>query len=733
MAHWYQGRDLIWGSDTNMPLSLDGISDYFRITDAAVGAPDVRKLPFILPFGAILWIWERLGIPYEPGLLQRVVIAGSLLSAGIGMLWLLRTFLPRLEILPAVAASLFYMFNLFAIITIWSPLSNLVFHYCILPLILVMWGWAFRRGSVIAGVLAGVVWCLTVTPSYITTPIVVTDFLLLIGILVAEYRLTPQPSDRRKLFAVAAAIAGVWFAGNAFWILPTLLYLDTESLRGLAVGEPANLVALNSVTLDKAIRLGGYWGLTSGYKGSPYFPWAGFYTHGYGAWASLLLPVVAVAGLRQLPRRPRPRYCPRCGRRIRDPRLGIVLCGSCGEGLAVRPISDRSAVYLKFFFVVLGVSILLMTGPNEPLGQIKALVMQRSEFFAPFRSVYQRFGEYAALAYAPVIAGGLQTVAWFVRRRLHRHLGAWWARLAAGGLAAVLVIALALPMWTGTLFDQSGVIPSKRVTIPPEYATVAQWIDERSGDFTVLTFPHGPSAVTALNWEEGEDGYLGVEPLQLLSSKPILFSDPSTDYLAGLAQQVSEGGDRAWLALRLLNARYVVVHLDANREYLAGLAGWAGIDTEEVVANLDLTENLDLALVRGGLRVYEFTEWKPFRVFKVPNYGGGSIYSLPFKDVRPVKYVSEGPGRYLVPSGQFTQGQFLVVNHPFDPYWRAGRSPLVSIAPGLTAFRVEEDGQIIVEHRLERDFPVLLALSPAGMLIMILLGFAVRRRHAVHA
>jgi hypothetical protein len=469
--------------------------------------------------------------------------------------------------------------------------------------------------------------------------------LLLAGIGLVELRRIDDKGERRRLFVTASTIIAVWVIANSFWIIPTLYYLRAEGLRGLAAGNPADLVALNSVPFDKAIRLGGYWGLTSGYKGSPYFPWAAFYTQGWGGWIALLLPLIALGAAWQVPWPPRSRFCPACGAPFQRGVVGVFSCTNCGAHATVRGVSDDTATYVKFFFVVLVISVLLMTGPNEPLGTIKAMVMERSEFFAPFRSVYQRFGEYAALAYAPLVGAGLQSAVSLLRSSWPRPAEIVGKGLVAA-VAAALATILALPMWTGALYDRSGVIPSKRVTIPPEYATVARWIDAQAGDFTVLPFPYGPTPLTALSWNQGEDGYLGNEPLQLLSGKPFLHGDPSAPYLTDLVVQASGGGTRAGPALRLLNVRYIVVHLDVNRQYLTGLDGWVGMDTQELVSVFDNSPGLTPVLTAGQLRVYEVTGWIPFELFAVTSNPGFSIYALPFSEVRAIRYDVLGPGRF---------------------------------------------------------------------------------------
>lgn len=729
MTSWWKGQELVWGIDANFPLNIDDIGQYFRVTDAALGAPDVRKLPFALPAGALLWIWGALGIPYDPVVLQRLFLFILLLGAGCSMYGLIRISLPALTRLPALGGALFYIFNLYALTVIWTPLSNLVFHYSLLPLVLVVWLIAFRRLSVGMAVAAAVIWSLTLTPAYVTTPVVVTDLVLLTAVAIFQIVRAPDRRQARRIGVVVLVIVLTWVMINAFWVVPTLLYYDTEVARGLAAGTPADLFELNSPTLERAIRLGGYWGLTSGYRGSAYFPWSAAYENSVGL-LGFVLPLIAVFAFFQRRQRSPVRFCPACGASLEPtskehPQL---VCAHCGGSLVVRPALGNTAAHLRFFAILLVISLVLVTGPNEPLGQIKSWALSKFSALAAFRGVYQRFMAYASLAYAPLVAGGLYVIGLALNRlpwsRFRRRAGP----LAQIGLIGLLAVGLAFPMWNGSLFDTSGVIPSRRITIPPEYERVAQWLDRQDGDFVVLTYPYGPTSLTALDWKEGREGYLGVEPLQLLSSRPFLLGDPSTPYLAPLVQAASEGTAQGSHGLSLMNVRYVVVHLDANADYLSGLPAWIGVDGSVIEANLSDAPGLVPRLSDGELRVFEVTQWRPFRLFAVRLFLDVPIFSLQARELRRITYTKTGLDSYQIPDGEVRSGELLIVNHPYDEFWRANGQAPIKVKPGLTGFLIKDPGPITVEHLVGRRYPVLLVLTISLMALLVLVLLLLQRR-----
>jgi hypothetical protein len=717
---------LVWGADANLPLSLDGVGHYFQITDPGVGGPDVRKLPFILPVGAFLWLWNESGAPYDPSVFQFVLLSGLLAISGISMYWFIARFLPRLGRASALGGALFYMFNLYALTTIWTPLSTLVFHYCLLPLVLGCFFAAFGRKSVGLAVLTAVVWSLSLTPAYVTPPILFTDALLFSAVALFFVVRERTRSERRRVLGAAALTAFVWLGLNLFWIVPLSQYLTEEYSHAFTTASAEDLFHKNSVTFDDAIRLGRYWALDSGYKNSPYFPWASYYD-GWARTLGFLLPTLGVLALTRRPAAETASHCPLCGASGSLAARGARLrCEACGRQSFVYGQGDETTAYLRFFAVILLIALILITGPNPPLGDLKEHFFSRLDLAGLFRSVYQRFGGYLALAYAPLVAGGIQVLV-SRAQRLVRPERARLISAAAAVIITVVVGALAWPQLSGQAYDRSGVIPSNRIEVPADYERVAGWIDRQDGDFSVLAFPFRASPTAVLSWDGGDEGYRGIEPLTLLSSKPFVATSRSGSYMDGLVRQASEGGRRAWPALRLLNVRYIVLHLDANLPYLQGQAGWIGSDVRTVDAGLAQAPELRLAVSSPRLQVYEVMPWQPFALFAVEGDPGDSLYALPFDKVKGVRYRVVDESRYIVPAGQVGPDATLVVNHPFDHFWRAnGRDP-VKVPPGLTGFHGVAGREVTVEHEIQERFIFLLAIVPMTLIISLSGLLLVRR------
>jgi hypothetical protein len=285
-------------------------------------------------------------------------------------------------------------------------------------------------------------------------------------------------------------------------------------------------------------------------------------------------------------------------------------------------------------------------------------------------------------------------------------------------------------MWNGRIMDQSGFSPARRITVPAEYARLNALFGRAGDAFDVLVLPYGGSTGTmTLNWKRGERGYHGVEPLRLLSARGILTADATAPYLRRWVDKFVAGERGVLGSMLLLNARFVVFHLDQNANYLVASGKWAGLRPRHVVGRLEANHPLKTVFATDDLRVLSWTGWKPFRVFAARIRRHGAV--TPF-NVRAIPYRREGPGHYVVDAGVLKTGETLVVNRPFDGRWRAGDLRPFKIAPGLTAFRPPDAGRLDVVFGPERTVALALwscpfALGAAGLAALVLTTRARRR------
>ena len=706
-AAWYRGTPLVWGDDAAFPFTTARASTYFHLLDAGIGGPDGRKFPFLLPLGALLKAWQLTRLPYNVTAIQPLIIAGLIAIGGAGMYALLRTLLPSIPRIACFGGGLVYGFNIYSMTTVWSAMAYLTIEYAWLPLVILLWVAALRKASAKRALLAALVWLLTLTPAYVTTPIAMTDSALFAAIALVV--LAANHGFRLRTFGTGVLLYAAWLAGSLYWLIPLLKSVASVTATGVAAGDPTGLFSTNSARLVNALRLGGYWGITSDYAGYPYFAWKTYYEH-VGLPVATAIPVVAVIGL-----------------------IGGV-AGARRFGLR---LSRPEQVVMWFAFALAIATLFFITGTHAPLGQLKRTTVDDLHLEGPFRSVYQRFGMYLCLAYAPLVALGIAALRNFRIQSDRSRALAWLISCAA--IVAVAVVPV-WPMWTGTLLNSSGHNPSRRIDVPSDYGRVTKAIDSTPGDFDVLTLPFGGNlGVTSFAWNGVQAdyprpnpilGYHGIEPLQLMLKKGVVVNDPTAPYLFSWVERIAKGQTGTLDTLRLLNTGYIVLHLDENLPFLEGSGRWTGLAIRKVAGQLDQTHGVQLVYASYTLRVYRVVGWQPFRVYalRLRRSDGGVT---PF-NVRALKYHEDGYGKFVVDTRQLRPHELVVVNRPYDSRWRANGQPPVSVAPGLPAFRLNGSRQAIIEFGPERTVSHTLLALPGSLILILgsLLGLMWRSRRS---
>lgn len=720
---WYAGAHLVWGDDATQPISLVRVGTYFHLLDTGLGGPDGRKFPFLLPIGAILEAWRLLRLPYDLGAIQPIVVVGLLGSGASGMYALVRTLLPSTSKLGAFGGGLFYAFNIYTTLTIWSSMAYLGVQYALLPFVILAWIWALRRRTAASAILAGLAWAVALTPAYITTPLAMTDSALFLAVGLTILALSP--GRRVATFLTGAGIYLVWILLSLFWLLPLLQTTSSVTAEGLTAGNPVELFRANSAPLVDAVRLGGYWGLNSTYLGYPYYAWASYY-HRVGLAVGTAVPLTAF--------------------------LGLILCLRFARRRLLFTLERDERQALIFVGVLAGVALFLITGTHAPLGSLKAHVVSSLHLTGPFRSTYQRFGVYLALAYGPLVAAGIAVVQAAVRRFAAPRAVVWAAALAT--IAAVAVVP-SWPMWSGALMDSSGFAPARRITVPSDYTRVSTLISKTGGDFDVLTLPFGTSSSTVLHWDttnagfydRGLDrGYNGIEPLRLLIGKGVLTGDGTAPYLFSWARRVVRGGPDLREVLEAMNVRFIVLHLDANIPYLSGTGTYTGTGIRGVGGRLDKMPFLKLVYASNTLRVYSLASWRPMRVYAYklharsapdaafssrirPLQGPLAQRSDFFTRIRPIRYTEDSESQFVVDTRQLEPGEMLVVNRPFDSGWSADGLAPITVGPGLTGFSVPKRRGVVVSYSLEHRVRLELVTLPAALAVCLAALAALGLRH----
>ncbi len=605
----FGGQELIWGDDSQVPLNLHTSNErYWSAWDPNLGRPDPVKFAFLVPVGLVLKLIDLFGIPYSAAVFERLSVYFLFVLSGVSMYLLFISITREGECkrIGAFSAATFYMFNFYVMLTIWNSLAYLFFRYAFFPLVLALYITGLRENKGLQyAVVTAIVWTVTVTPAYVTTPMALLDWAAIFLYLIYSTITCGNRAKLRKGFSFTFAMGATWTTLNLFWIVPTLLL--SNSIISATVPLSRGLLASQSVPLNEGVRLMGYLGLQQGYRGEAFYPWYKLYTTSYFILLSYLPPILASFGL-----------LTKHGRKE------------------------------NVFFALMAISaVFFAKGVNPPFGQIAVLLASNKIVEVALRSPYQRFIGYVALAYSPLIGSCLMKVLCLdsmrsMRKSLIRLVTVFGLLFLMGGV-------FLWPFWNGDIYASHGIIVSRRITVPSEYVAASDWLNGQTEEFAVLPLPF-PARTNhvALSWANGSGGYNGVYPLVLMSGKRFLLDN---DAAASVVTQIIDGKINDAVVLNLLDIKYVVLNLDTNWAYISGNSYWISTSPSSLVAALGAIRGLILERSFGPLHFYRNTYWRPMHVYatnsdialvfaSVPN-DGAYVHNdsrLPIRISNPGKY-----------------------------------------------------------------------------------------------
>lgn len=717
---WYQGKQFIWGSDNNFPLSLNSIDQYFTLISPSRSLPDPRKLPFDIPWGIILYFARTIGIPWNAPFAQAIMIFGLLTASSILSFLLIRrstgicsTGLATTG--PLILGSLFYTLNLYSGLTIWSAQSYLIFHYCLLPGVILLWDSTLTNRKFIRIIATVIIWNLLLSPSYITVPVVVTDFGIF-SLLVAKHFFTaPTRSEKLRTIKAAILLVAGWTIFNLYWIVPNINYFNIEYARGVTAGATQSLLALNSSHLPDALRLSGYFGLSGSFMGSPYFAWSNFFTGPLGN-LGYISPILAISVMISLLLR-KPFKSTKSNRTI-------ARVFETNSPLAIDKVRHNLLLYSSIAIL----SLYFVLGIHSPY-KSALLILFAIHLSAEFRSIYQRFMGYVPLAYAPLLSVGAYELTRYAKlafSKLARNINSSRYNriiLACSSIPMIiLIICLNIisvwPIWSGQIFSASGILPSNRVSIPTAYSQLSKKISSLGKRVPFISFPAGETGQIYLSWNGGKSGFYGNNPLQSLSGNPLIYLDPSQPGVSRSVKSVLQGGKTACEALQALNVGAVTYDGNANFTILRHLQNWIGISSETTNSTLASLPCLEQPISFGNLQLYIRKDYKPTEVEWVNSSQKGS---LQHSQITTANYALTSTG-YLVTSSGKPHSGFLVLQHAYDPNWTAnGHKP--TNFRGLTSFDTHDltaRNTIRIVNQAQIRYEKLLALDLGAILIFLI-------------
>ena len=583
---WFHGDYLISADDFSMPLNrLRSFMANFYVWDSrSLGSANPRISALTFPVWSYFAFSEIIGLSLS--ITEKILFYGVFTISGLSMYYLTTTLISnrpvKLKRLAGLISGIFYMLNPYVAIIILPLRTTSFMIYALLPLILAIFvkGLNEKRKvkfAIIAAFVMTLATSVYVDPSYLLLTLLPLLMYLIFYILV-----NPTKTTLFSAFKFTTLFLITWVSLNLYWLIPdayfssTVLANVTSAYNSVGVSF-LSAVQLNSAPLLGAIRLLGYWGLNSGYKGDAYFIWATAYQTPLLIIVSFLLPFLA--------------FIP----------------------LLIKP-KDKHVLFFASFAII---SLLLINGTYSPIGN---WIYTRIPLFSAFFSTpYFRFGMYLTLAYAFLIGYALTEL--FSRitcslnrlRRLARHM-------ISGAPIVVLLFLIvgvyAFPLWTGDVIRPgTQVLQSNRYQMPPYYQTASNWLGTDPSDFNILVLPISTLGYAELKWANG--GYDGPYPADWLFPKAVISSSIAGNGIAGIAAQliINNQTTAASKILALMNVKYVLFQEDTNWLYVENNPSWISTSPEQFQSILSSSGAFTLEKTFGQLVFCKNNYWQPMEVY----------------------------------------------------------------------------------------------------------------------
>ena len=534
-----------------------------QITGAGSASYSITQLVEVLILGAT----RLIGLP-DP-VAQLLLYAAVTAAAAFGTAYLAAVWTDRPW--PIAAAGLVGVFNAYVLVNIPNLLPLLA-----IALIGVLVGLVLRAaaGVPVAAVRFAV---LTLPVSYLAQnpPLVAVVALCVVGAWVGATALT-APGGSARAGRLLLRAAPLVLLVNLFWLVPYVITLVTGSGLTFTAQTDVGAWAWTQVRsgLGNVVSLNTHWG----WDDPNYFPYAAAMDGGLAGAQRWVLPALAWAGL-------------------------LV----AGRGSRRRRLWTLAVVGLMLVW--------LAKGLHPPLGAVNGWLYAHVPGMWLLRDPMSKLGAVLVLLYAI----GVSQLVYAAAGRLRAVESRQWRRAGRVLLVAATVGAVAYPwpLYTGAVVPGArGYLPADRVSVPDDWRSITDFVNERGGPGKVVVLPLDPYYQVTTDW-----GYHGVDavPAQLLTA-PVLRTLPGGYFtetagaealLAGV-QTALLTGDTAGVPgrLRALGASTVIVRHDL----VATPDLPAPADSRQIAAALARTPGVGLAAYNAVADVYRVDQSAPVQL-----------------------------------------------------------------------------------------------------------------------
>ena len=580
---WFRGNFLIAGGDMFLPPDRwhSFMRSFYAWDTNSLGSANPRILAGIIPFNTFLAFSEIAGLSLVSA--DKLWFYLMFTSAGLSMYYLTATVVRRgYQHLAGVASALFYMLNPYVAIHL---VPQLWIYIIFLPLILGLYIKGLNeRGEFKYIFLICVVWGLTCTSGYVNPKFTIYNWAPLFLYLVFHMLVNRNKNEIIRSLRFTGVLVALWIALNAYWFLPVTFSLkevvssNSEVYATIGANRLRDYV-VGSNLLSEAIRLLGYAGFNSGFKGVPYFYWAPAYDTPIFIAIGFLIPLLAFASLLHKPR-------------------------------------DR---HVLFFGLITIAGLFLMNGAHPPFGWINVyLVTHIPLAIQVFSAPYQTGGMYVVLGYAFLLGYAVSVFynsAWRVRKSFSIQMSRVCKGIIVGSIIFLVAGLYAFPLWTGDVIYQGNeIMSSNRFNIPSYYYDASGWLNPQQEDYNVFPLPYSIIGYGAYTW--APRGFNGPDPTEWILHRPVVSSLSGGGIGMYVAKSIiSNSTDEVAKILAFMNVKYVLFHKDANWKFLEGHGWYISTSSKSFQSILKSQSGLYLEKSFGELDFYRNEYWKPIHLY----------------------------------------------------------------------------------------------------------------------
>ena len=527
VLRWTPKGMLVLSGDFGWPVIFRHFFEFTAHTwddSINLGYSAARQVASFFPFAVWGRALELTGL--HPYWVQATFFYIAFTFSGLGMYILARRL--RFGIAGGLAAGALYMFGPFSMFISWNPAFGLTFpFYTFLPLSIFFYLKVIEpRGRWMEKALW--LFLFAVTPFGISFANI-SYLVVFLGLVLLFFLFAFSNSEKRPRLLLNTAVFFAFFlAINAPLIMSFIA--DAQYQFAISSNKLAGLMGdyqtarLNSVNVQDAFRMSGFWVVNSGQEGEAYYPWR---TASYIYNQTVATYAVAVlAALTLLARR-----------------------GVTGSLFLAVVTMFLLGTYIIFGFT----SGPLISLPNE--------IMFGTPFvLRGFRALFLKIGPVPAFALA-LIAGRWFDLAF---PRFQGFVFTGLRSIVALGAMSAFVFFSAQPFFTGDVIKPSGkVLAGYNVRIPQEYFILSGRDAQRRLEGSYLALPLPLSYNYTYWWEHG--GYLGGGFLRYLLSKPLFYVYFGTPLNNAIIEAVNKDSPESPDLFGLFGIRYVIQHKDIQQ------------------------------------------------------------------------------------------------------------------------------------------------------------------------